>query len=287
MMNQPSQYTRVFVDPLSRIPSIERGRGSLDDVVRVFLHLSLVAAVGVIASHLLTFTFSLVSPILHLIILFVITNLLSTPQVINTDFILPISVILEVATSFASPSSPIISCILFSFYAQVVVIVALFLLEFQFEVIPSFIFVCLLRSVTPSRSVILRCFMQVSGALIGVTVARMIEQVMSLQNPETSDGRLIVWKKRRSSSSSSTSSVRIRRTSLPSLMLGSRSHSIGNPVSVGPPLLVLAPYLPILLHILSVPSFTLYCDRTQMSTFLFCCTRRVRTAMLKNEGWKE
>lgn len=230
-MNQHSQYIRVLVQPLSRIPTIEPGQGNFDDVIRVFLHLSLVAAVGTITSHLLTFIFSLVSPIVNVIILFVLTNILTTPQTINTDIVLPISVILEVTTSFASPSSPIISCILYSFYAQICIIIALFLLDIKFEVIPSFVFVCLLRSVTPSRSVILRCLIQVSGALIGVTVARIIEQMISLTNPETSDGRLIAWKKRRSSSSSSSSSVKIRRTSLP-LLLGSRSHSIGNPVSV-------------------------------------------------------
>ena len=239
-MNQHSnQYIRVLVQPLSRIPSIERGDGSLDDVLRVFLHLSLVAAVGVMGSHLLTFVFSLISPILNLIILFTVTSLSTTPKVINTDIVLPLSVILEVATSFASPSSQIISCIQFSFYAQIIILIALFLLDIKFEVIPSFVFVCLLRSQTPSRSILLRCFMQVSAGIIGVTVGRFIEQIIFLSSPlevegETDtnggggDGRLIVWKKRRSSSSSSSSSVRIRRTSLP--LLGSRSHSIGNPV---------------------------------------------------------
>ena len=239
-MNQHSnQYIRVLVQPLSRIPSIERGNGSLDDVLRVFLHLSLVAAFGMMASHLLTFVLSLISPILNLIILFTVTSLLTTPKVINTDIVLPLSVILEVVTSFASPSSQVISFIQFSFYAQIIILIALFLLDIKFEVVPSFVFVCLLRSQTPSRSIFLRCFMQVSAGIIGVTVGRLIEQIIFLSNPleiegeiETNgggDGRLIVWKKRRSSSSSS-SSVRIRRTSLP--LLGSRSHSIGNPVRV-------------------------------------------------------
>lgn len=211
----------------------------MDDVVRVFLHLSLVAAVGMMASHLLTFVLSLISPILNVIILFTVTSLLTRPQVINTDIVLPLSVILEAATSFASPSSQVISFIQFSFYAQIIILIALFLLDIKFEVVPSFLFVCLLRSQTPSRSIFLRCFMQVSGGIIGVTVGRFIEQIIFLPNPlepagetETNggDGRLIVWKKRRSSSSSSSSSVRIRRTSLP--LLGSRSHSIGNPVRV-------------------------------------------------------
>lgn len=277
-MSQPGQYNRVFVQPLSRIPSIEPGDGSFEDLIRVFLHLSLVAAVGVIASHLLTFLFSLVSPILNLVILFVATNLFTTPQIINTDIVLPISVIIEVATSFSPPSSAIISCILYSFYAQIFIMIALFLLDIKFEVIPSFVFVCLLQSVTPSRSLFLRCFMQVFAALIGVTVGRMIEQMISLTNPETCDGRLIAWKKRRSSSSSSSSSVKIRRTSLP-LLLGSRSHSIGNPVSVPPFPLSLSTqsFIPFRSTLSPIPLHCIVTGQNESSLFSFSRTERNRS----------